>query len=139
MTIDTMFHDAAAIKSFVTGTLGCRCSEDVFEQIEYHPRSALPGLDALVQRVAIGRRLLIYILDCSRGAAVRFTLPKLVEAGKAERDRNGYNRLRIVLSARQLAGIQPEAESVFSALPNLDERIHLHVLCSESLPALASR
>ncbi len=133
----TMIRDAAGIKPFVTGTLGCRCPDHVFEQIEYDEGTTLPGFDASLRRLLVGKRLLIYILDTDDRAALRNILPRLVGQGKAERDRNGYNRLRIVVASCQPATTAPEAERLFCALPDLDDRIHLHVLCSTSVPALA--
>jgi hypothetical protein len=48
---------AAAIKSFVIETLGCRCPESVFEQIDYDDTSTIPGLETPFKRWLIGHRL----------------------------------------------------------------------------------
>ena len=124
----TTIGNAAAIQTFVTETLGCRCPESVFEQIDYDEKSTIPGLDTPLRRLLIGHRLLIYILECDDATALHTFLPRLVERGKAERDRNGYNRLRVVVATDQPQSIQHAAEMLFSRLDHVDEKVHLHVL-----------
>lgn len=119
------------IKSFVLTTLGCGCPESVFEQIAYDGTPALPALDGRLQRLVIGNRLLIYIVEADDAAALRALLPLLLETGKAERDRNAYNRLRIVVAAANPESIRPDAESVFLGADGMDEKVHLHVLSRE--------
>jgi hypothetical protein len=119
---------AAAIKSFVIETLGCRCPESVFEQIDYHDTSTIPGLETPFKRLLIGHRLLIYLLECDDATALQSALPLLVEKGKAERDDQGYHRLRVVIATDQPQSIQHEADRLFSSLGDVDEKVHLHVL-----------
>jgi len=124
----TTNSNTAAIKSFVIETLGCRCPESVFEQIDYDERSTIPGFDTPLQRLLIGTRLLIYIFESDDATALQMFLPLLVEKGKAERDHNGYNRLRVVVATDQPQSIQHEAEMLFASLGDVDEKVHLHVL-----------
>jgi hypothetical protein len=124
----TVPSNVAAIKSWVTETLGCRCPDDVFEQIDDHGTVMIPGLAVPFRRLLIGRRLLIYILECDEPATLLAALPVLVEKGKAERDDHGYNRLRVVVATDQPVSIEHEAEALFSSLGNVDENVHLHVL-----------
>lgn len=130
----TVPSNAAAIKSFATETLGCRCPDDVFEQIDDHGRATIPGLAVPFRRLLIGRRLLIYIVECDEPAALWAALPVLVEEGKAERDDHGYNRLRVVVAAEQPVFIEHQAEASFSSLGNVDENVHLHVLARCLIP-----
>lgn len=115
------------IKTFVIETLGCRCPESIFGQIDEQSDITLSSLDAPLRRLLIGRRLLIYILDADDAAALQ-VLPELIERGKAERDRNGYNRLRVVVASHRPESIRQAAEEVFSSLGNVDEKVHLHVI-----------
>jgi hypothetical protein len=124
----TVPSDAAAIKYFVTEILGCRCPDDVFEQIEDYGTAMIPGLAGPIRRLLIGRRLLIYILECDEPAALSAAIPVLVEKGKVERDDHGYNRLRVVIAASQPDSIEHEAEELFARLSEVDEKVHLHVL-----------
>ena len=126
--------NAAAIKSFVTETLGCRCPDDVFEQIDDHGRAMIPGLAVPFRRLLIGRRLFIDILECDEPAALWAALPALVEEGKAERDDHGYNRLRVVVVTEQPVSIEHQAEAIFSSLGDVDENVHLHVLARCLIP-----
>ena len=120
----TMTH-AAAIKSFVIETLGCRCPESVFEQIDYDDHTRLG--DA-VQALADRPPAAIYLLECDDATALQSALPLLVEKGKAERDDQGYHRLRVVIATDQPQSIQHEADRLFSSLGDVDEKVHLHVL-----------
>lgn len=126
--------NAAAIKSFVTECLGCRCSDDVFEQIDDYGSAMIPGLAVAFRRLLIGRRLLIDILECDEPAALLAALPVLVEKGKAERDDHGYNRLRVVVATDQPVAIEHEAEALFSSLGDVDEKVHLDVLARCLIP-----
>jgi len=116
------------VKDFVAGTLGCGCPDSVFGQVDYDARSSTLGPDLPLQRLLVGNRLLIYILECNDAAALRKLLPQLIEKGKAERDRRGYNRLRVVVSTGQPELIRHEAEQLFSGVGGLDDKVHLHVL-----------
>jgi hypothetical protein len=124
----TVPRDAAAIKSFVIEALGCRCPDDVFEQIDDYGTAMIQGLAVPIRRLLIGRRLLIYIVECDEPAALWAAIPVLVEKGKVERDDRGYNRLRVVIATSQPDSIELEAEALFSSLGNVDEKVHLHVL-----------
>ena len=124
----TTIRNPADIKSFVKETLGCRCPESVFEQIDYDEQAAIPGLDTPLQRLLIGNRLLIYRLEIEDAAALRMVLPLLVESGQAERDRNGYNRLSVVIATDHPESLHHEAQRLFSSLEGVDEKVQLHVL-----------
>ncbi|MCU0734883.1 MAG: hypothetical protein MUF20_05070 [Methylotetracoccus sp.] len=129
-------HDAADIRSFVIQTLGCRCPASVFELIDCDENSTLPGIDTPLGRLLIGNRLLIYIFQSGDLAALRNVLPRLVEEARAERDRSGYNRLRIVVAADQIESTRRAAEHLFPRFPDIDDRAHLHVLGPTSVPIL---
>ena len=57
-----------AVETFVRGTLGCGCPDEVFQQVE---ESALAAPEApAAWRIAIGGRLLVYLWQPARGASI---------------------------------------------------------------------
>lgn len=118
------------IQSFVTGILGCGCPDSVFEQIECSRMQAIPGLTKPIWRLLIGRRLLVYFLEAD-GCEISSVLPQSLEMGIAERNRNGYNRLRLVIVTNRPEPIRQEAQSLFAGVAGADEKAHLHLLPAE--------
>lgn len=136
---------SAALERFARDTLGCHCPAEVFERVA-DDREPLPGLPEVRRRIAVGERLLIYVVapPARPGGADRILarIGRWVAAGRAERDRRGMNRLRIalVLDAPDPATVAA-IEAVFARLPELagapeDPRIHLHCLPPDVLVGL---
>ncbi|OQX45698.1 MAG: hypothetical protein B0D90_02135, partial [Candidatus Sedimenticola endophacoides] len=82
--------------------LGCRCPAALFERIESGIRRRC-GVDC--QRILIGGRLLIYVVPAALAGDPVALAPRLLAAGVAERDREGFNRFRLVLLGR----VEPDA------------------------------
>jgi len=123
-----MNHDAkSVIKTFVRETLGCQCADEVFSAIQYSHPVGMPFCSAEIARVVIGDRLLLYILETDSPSIIEHDLPLLLAQGKQERDRHGYNRLRLVLVTTVPLAAQMLAETVFNAQTIRDDRVHLHV------------
>jgi hypothetical protein len=122
------------IKIFAQQTLGCGCPEEVFEHIDSQSNVQLEGI-MLSRRIKIGNRLLIYIVDMPDAEAVKQKLAFLVASGRKERDRIGFNRFRLVLTADDIDDVKKVAEAVFAVI-NKDEKVHLHVIAKKSIPFL---
>ncbi|MEW6052779.1 MAG: hypothetical protein AB1552_03175 [Nitrospirota bacterium] len=123
------------IKTFVRNTLGCGCPDEVFRIIEC--QSSLRVHDIVLRsRLNIGNRLLIYIAEIDDTDVIKEVLPILVDAGKKERNRLGFNRLRIVVAAHSPEKIRNAAEALFSSA-NKDEKIHLHIIDTADIPAFS--
>ena len=125
------------LERFVRQTLGCGCPAEVFAQVDEAPseHSLAAGAE---RRLAIGGRLLVYLLEAEDEAAAAAKLRLWVAAGLAERDAAGMNRLRLALVLRNPT---PEAaetlERSFQAIAaEADDRLHLHVLDTASAAAL---
>jgi hypothetical protein len=116
-----------AIERLVREELGCTCPDEVFECILEGPL-ALPGLAEPGRRVAIGGRLLVYLIEAEDPVAAVAGLPAWISAGRAERNAAGMNRLRLVVVTARPETMTPALRAEFEALPDRDERIHLHVL-----------
>jgi hypothetical protein len=122
------------IKIFAQETLGCGCPEEVFEHIDSQSDVRLDGV-LLSRRIEIGNRLLIYIVEMPGAEAVKQNLAFLAASGRKERDRIGFNRFRLVLTADDITEVQKVAEAVF-AVVNRDDKVYLHVIPKKSIPFL---
>ncbi|HSM26993.1 MAG TPA: hypothetical protein VK855_02705 [Thioalkalivibrio sp.] len=111
------------VKAFVQGTLGCSCPDEVFDRITVDT-----GVGELSHQIRIGGRLLVSILDASRTADVSRAIASALREGVRERDRDHFNRLRLVVISPNPDRIAETAQAAFSGSPARDERTHLHVL-----------
>jgi hypothetical protein len=116
----------ADIKKFAQATLGCGCPEEVFKIIECRANIILDGIQ-IRDRINIGNRLLIYVVEVGRPDSVEKILKSLVIYGRKERDSAGFNRFRLVLTADDIGIFQRDAETIFKSI-NSDEKVHLHLI-----------
>jgi hypothetical protein len=124
------------IKTFVKHTLGCACPEEVFKHIDCKQNIKLNDDISLNSKINIGNRLLIYVVEADNPDFITINLPLLVHAGKKERDSSGFNRLRLVIATDKMDGIKEITNSVFQAIGNRDEKIHLHIIHKKDLSLL---
>jgi hypothetical protein len=112
------------IKKFVRTTLGCRCPEEVFDQIEY-----LEGSGAVWQKkINIGDRLLIYVIAVHGPSGIEHEIDAALRQGVEERDREGLNRFRLVLVSSSPDELRAPAEQIFNNSGYSDEKTHLHLI-----------
>ncbi len=121
------------IKTFVRKTLGCGCPEEVFGHIDCRPGVALDEKTLLRNKLAIGGRLLIYIMEVSSSDALGALIPFLVDKGSNERDSLGFNRARLVLVTDDIDQIKKAASHIFEKTQK-DEKIHLHLIHKHGIP-----
>jgi hypothetical protein len=119
------------IKEFVQQTLGCGCPEEVFTYIDCQSNIQLDRV-LLKNKINIGNRLLIFIAELNDSDALKETLILLVDKGRKERDRFGFNRFRLVLAAEDPSTVHWRACDIFDTLEK-DERVHLHVVHKEEI------
>jgi hypothetical protein len=116
------------VKNFVQQTLGCGCPEPVFRSMltdTFTPAE----LSVVVTRLLIGQRLLVYLVNPgTAGPPLKDLLTALTACGREERERCGYNRLRLVVVTGE--EWYPELERFFSELQGEDDRLFLHLLTS---------
>ncbi|MBU2578223.1 hypothetical protein KKA69_05370 [Patescibacteria group bacterium] len=120
------------IKTFVRQTLGCGCPEEVFEYIDCQTNITL-NYGVLCNRINIGNRLLIYIVEVHNGDSLKNVLPILIAMGKKERDNLKFNRFRLVLASDNIDKTKKVAEDIFRTIEK-DEKIHLHIILKTDLP-----
>jgi hypothetical protein len=130
---DSVNFDKKNIKTFVKQTLGCACPEEVFEYIDCQSNINLKDDIVLRNKINIGNRLLIYVMESNNPDSIKNVLPFLVNTGKTERDNLKLNRFRLVLVTDKLDEIKATAESMFNTI-NKDDKVHLHVVDRNKVP-----
>ncbi len=129
------------VKAFIQKTLGCDCDESVFKHIENERHAEARGIK-LRNRINVGGRLLVYVVDAEGPSFVRSHLTDLLEAGRKERDDRSFNRFRLVLVAASDSGVQLEVNRAIEHLKAVelskavDEKVHVHVLEKSDVAAL---
>ena len=129
-------NENRTITHFIRGVLGCGCPDKVFEDISVTSQSELFAVTNSVYE--LGGRLIVVIIVPEHWQDVEPALGSMVEVGKKYRDRHGFNRFRLVVAtdsdeARQVLTAQ------FEALPDIDERLHLHVIEPQKIPVHVQR
>jgi len=124
--------DYAEIKRFVQQGLGCNCPESVFDSIRCE-QAGYGGLQ--MPRVLIGERLLVLLLDADIQEDIPSAVREALHAGVAERDRNGWNRVRLVLRGSRPGDWRGLAQDAFVET-RPDDRTHLHVVDAAETAAL---
>ena len=82
----------------------------------------------LSRRIDVGRRLLLYVVECDDPDDLGRGLPAVLRHGREARDTDGYNRLRIVVATDNRAPVKRAAQRVFEKACEGDDRLHLHVV-----------
>jgi hypothetical protein len=121
------------VEDFVRQTLGCKCPDEVFRHIDCQYNITLNNNIVLRNKINIGNRLLIYVVETNDADFVKNKLAVLVSAGKNERETQGFNRLRLVIATDNKNVIGDTAESIFKTLDSTDEKIHLHIILRKAL------
>ena len=114
------------IKRFAVDVLGCGCEQSVFNSIDVDEGFLLNCGVRLSKKILIGRRLLIYIADA--GSCAPGEVAAVVHEGLAERDANGYNRLRLVIVTPETGAVLKVYNDAFRMTADKDEKCHIHVL-----------
>ncbi len=113
------------IKRFVQETLGCSCPDDVFNRIDYTKH----GNDGLWNRkIDVGGRLLIYILEPHKNCEIHELVRSALRQGVEERNKEGFNRFRLVVVASPPGELKGPVESAFAGSGYADDRTHVHVV-----------
>ncbi len=120
-----------AIRLFVRESLGCSCPEHVFDSIGVSERSDL--FEQATTVYEIGGRLFVTVMVTDDWQTIGPSLGRIVEIGRNYRDRHGYNRFRLVIATDD-GEARSVLEQQFAALPNTDEKTHLHVVSPLQLP-----
>lgn len=119
------------IRHFVRETLGCTCPDEVFNQIRQLEQDALLASAHAVYE--IGGRLCVAVYVPANWRELAQNLGQLVAAGMRYRDQHGFNRFRLVVACRDDDAVI-QLPQAFEALPEIDDKVHLHVVPPSQLP-----
>jgi hypothetical protein len=125
----------ARLQTFIRSTLGCGCPDEVLECIQFSRSDLAIQHEVRLTRIDVGGRLLVYVIEAGndpRPAAE--ALRAVVAAGTVERNRAGFNRLRVVVATGDRDASGPEMERSFEDSAPLDDHVHLHVIAVGDLP-----
>jgi hypothetical protein len=116
------------IKTFAKQTLGCQCPEEVFDVIDCQRDIELSNQILLTNKINIGNRLLIYIVETDDINFIKNNLQIIFQFGIKERDSKAFNRVRFVIATNKFEEIKLIAENIFKNLTDKDDKIHLHLI-----------
>jgi hypothetical protein len=116
------------VVSLVRDRLGCGCPEEVFDHYEVKEGKflSIPFIE-----LVMGGRLLVWIIDGEGSSDLTSHGTQLLKEGRAERDRRGLNRFRLVWIGHSL---DPSLESeMIKTAGGIDPKVHFHRLKSQEV------
>ena len=118
------------IKQFVRETLGCTCPDEVFQHIDC--RADVKASDAILldYEINVGNKLLIFVVTIDGLESLSPLISQVVWEGINKRDRENFNRFRLVLLTQRPTDVAEEAFAIFRSL-GADEKAHLHVVAND--------
>lgn len=120
---------ASELVEFVRGILGCGCPQEIVARTTIdRGETGEIGLD-------VGGRLLVRVLASEDLDRLIDVFPETVERLRAERDRRGFNRLRLVVAHDRTDLVADVLAPMLRLIPAADDRVHLHVIRPDQLPA----
>jgi hypothetical protein len=125
-----------AIERFVRDELGCQCPAAVFHRIHVEACPEEFGSWTHGRLISVGERLLILVLRSDDPEALHRRLGVLLEEGRRLREARGLNRFRLVIVTSCGAAIEMSLKERFECLEGKDERLHLHVIAPQQVPAM---
>jgi len=132
--VKTLTHNA--IERFVRQELGCQCPAAVFSRIGVEDAPEAFGVWPQGQLISVGERLLILVVRSDDPDTVHRKLGKLLLEGRRLREARGFNRFRLVIATSCVDVTGPSLREDFERLDGMDERLHLHVISPEQVPAI---
>jgi hypothetical protein len=126
----------SAIEHFVRRELGCQCPAAVFRRIGVETCPEEFGNWPQGRLISVGERLLILVLRDDDPADLRRRLAGLLQEGRRLREAKGFNRFRLVIATSSAEVMGPSLKAYFDHLEGMDDRMHLHVIAPEQVPAI---
>ena len=125
-----------AIERFVRQELGCQCPAAVFSRIGVEDVPEEFGVWPQGRLISVGERLLILVVRSDDPDILHRMLGNLLLEGRRLREARGFNRFRLVITTTCVDVMDPSLRKEFESLDGMDERLHLHVISPEQLPAI---
>lgn len=125
------------LRDFIRRTLGCGCPDAVFEAVAVRRGALARAAREEAWWIEVGGRLLIAVADAEAAPGLAGRLAEVVDVGCASRDKDGFNRFRLVVPS--VPGLDADAlGAAFAPLASGDDRLHLHVVAPGALPSLTA-
>ncbi len=118
---------------FVRQVIGCNCPDEVFRHIEVRQGSSSVKTCSADCELHIGGRLLI-VVTSEPVAKLSSHIAEVFSEGKRARDKAKFNRFRLVVQTENAAQEREKLLRAFEAVPDKDERMHVHVLPKGEVP-----
>jgi len=132
--MDTTLRDP--IEHFIRNELGCQCPDAVFRHIGVEDCPKEFGNWPWGRLISVGDRLLILVLHCDDPDVMHRVLGGLLQEGRRLRESRGFNRFRLVIATNCAGLMEPSLRKDFARIEGMDERLHLHVIAAEQVPAM---
>jgi hypothetical protein len=123
------------LERFIRQTLGCGCPDAVFASVTVRRGPLTDTAADPAWWIGVGGRLLIAV--CHHTAGLEPSLDAAVSAGRARRDRDGFNRFRLVIAGTPSAAAE-SLKQRFARHADADDRLHLHLVAPSELPPLVT-
>jgi hypothetical protein len=99
-------------------------------------RGGQAGGQALRCRLQVGERLLLYVLVRDVTGLSTAELQRVLSAGREERDREAFNRLRLVVPSDDGPVARKSMVGALERMADMDERTHLHFVRLDEIEEL---
>ena len=130
-----MVDSKDSLITFIKNTLGCRCPEEVFENIDVKFIRPIENVGEFA-RVVVGNTLLVYVYCDGQLGDVISSIEQTTNKGRDDRNKNKYNRFRLVLPDSLGKNVIEEAKVNFVSEFQFDEKLNLHFVDSNQLDKL---
>jgi hypothetical protein len=122
------------VTQFVREVIGCNCADEVFRHIEVRRGSSAVQSCPADYELRIGGRLMIVVTSEAPEALSAARLGQVFAEGMRARDKDHFNRFRLVVQAPEAAQHRDQLLRAFEAMPKKDEKTHLHVVEKGEVP-----
>jgi hypothetical protein len=124
---------AAAITHLVRDLLGCRCPDELIRNLNWWHYPLIETEPEIALRVDVAGRLLVDLFVPASTPPEEDSLRALLARGRKLRDSGGYHRYRLVMLVNEPDALRDQLVTSYPGLPEVDDRVHLHLLSPEAL------
>jgi len=124
------------IERFIRDELGCQCPDAVFRRIGVENCPEEFSNWSQCRLISVGNRLLILVLHSDDSDLMHRVLGGLLQEGRRLRESRGFNRFRLVIATNCAGLMESSLRKDFERLEGMDERLHLHVIAAQRVPAM---
>lgn len=121
--------DHTTLTHFVRVTLGCGCPDEIVAQ------TVVEAVEGQGRGLDVGGRLLVRLIPSDDLEALVDEFPDTVRRLRDERDRRGFQRLRMVIVHREAEIVGDVLSRMLQVLAVGDDRVHIHVVADSEIPA----